>query len=71
MAYSQLPTVLDATQNDIEMILFAQCHIGSKNVQPHMEAYHHATRADGINIINFGMTWYISIHYCYPLSEDY
>lgn len=41
------------------MLLAAQCHLGSKNLQVHMEPYLWKTRPDGINIINIGKTWYV------------
>lgn len=40
------------------MMLAAQCHLGSKNLQVHMEPYVWKTRPDGINVINIGKTWY-------------
>ena len=40
------------------MLLAAQCHLGSKNLQVHMEPYLWKTRPDGINVINIGKTWY-------------
>ncbi|KJZ80202.1 hypothetical protein HIM_00052 [Hirsutella minnesotensis 3608] len=57
MAPSNLPSVLNATSQDIEMLLAAQCHLGSKNLQVHMEPYLWKTRADGVNVINIGKTW--------------
>jgi len=39
------------------MLLAAQCHLGSKNMQVHMESYLWKTRPDGINVINIGKTW--------------
>ncbi|KAL2008135.1 hypothetical protein VTN00DRAFT_8117 [Thermoascus crustaceus] len=57
MAPSQLPPIFNATSQDIEMLLAAQCHLGSKNLQVHMEPYLWKTRPDGINIINIGKTW--------------
>lgn len=33
MAPANLPSVFNATSQDIEMLLAAQCHIGSKNLQ--------------------------------------
>lgn len=39
------------------MLLAAQCHLGSKNLQVHMEPYLWKTRPDGINVINIGKTW--------------
>ena len=60
MAPSNLPSVFNATSQDIEMLLSAQCHVGSKNLQVHMEPYLWKTRPDGINIINIGKTWYVT-----------
>ena len=57
MAAKNLPPVFNATAQDIEMLLSAQCHIGSKNLQVHMEPYLWKTRPDGINVINIGKTW--------------
>ena len=59
MAPSNLPPGFNATAQDIEMLLSAQCHLGSKNLQVHMEPYLWKTRPDGINVINIGKTWYI------------
>jgi len=39
------------------MLLSAQCHIGAKNLQVHMDGYLWKTRPDGVNIINIGKTW--------------
>ena len=41
------------------MLLAAQCHLGSKNMQVHMEQYLWKTRPDGINVINIGKTWLV------------
>ncbi|KAI5820646.1 40S ribosomal protein S0 [Pyronema omphalodes] len=41
----------------MEMLLAAQCHMGSKNLQVHMDPYLYKTRPDGINLINIGKTW--------------
>jgi small subunit ribosomal protein SAe len=60
MAPSNLPAAFNATAQDIEMLLSAQCHIGSKNMQVHMEPYLWKTRPDGINVINIGKTWYVT-----------
>jgi len=57
MAPANLPSVFNATSQDIEMLLAAQCHIGSKNLQVHMNPYLWKTRADGVNVINIGKTW--------------
>ncbi len=60
MAPNQLPSIFNATSQDIEMLLAAQCHLGAKNLQVHMEPYLWKTRPDGINVINIGKTWYMS-----------
>ncbi|KAM5345828.1 hypothetical protein ACJ41O_011689 [Fusarium nematophilum] len=57
MAPSNLPSIFNATSQDIEMLLAAQCHLGSKNLQVHMENYLWKTRADGVNVLNVGKTW--------------
>ena len=33
MAPANLPPIFNATSQDIEMLLAAQCHLGSKNLQ--------------------------------------
>jgi len=54
---SKLPSVLSATDEEIQLLLAAQCHIGTKNCEKHMEPYVWKRRSDGINIINIGKTW--------------
>jgi len=39
------------------MLLAAQCHIGTKNCDKHMEPYVWKRRPDGIHVINIGKTW--------------
>ena len=55
---SNLPPIFNPTSQDIEMLLAAQSHLGSKNMQVHMEPYLWKTRPDGINVINLSKTWY-------------
>jgi small subunit ribosomal protein SAe len=57
MAPANLPSIFNATSQDIEMLLAAQCHLGSKNLQTHMEPYLWKTRQDGVNVLNIGKTW--------------
>ncbi|KAI5855356.1 ribosomal protein S2, flavodoxin-like domain-containing protein [Tricharina praecox] len=57
MSPNNLPAIFNATKEDMEMLLSAQCHMGSKNLQVHMDPYLYKTRPDGINIINIGKTW--------------
>lgn len=59
MAPSQLPPMFNPTSQDIEMLLAAQCHLGARNLQVHMDPYLWKTRADGVNVINVGKTWYV------------
>jgi len=54
---SKLPSVLSATEEEIQLLLAAQCHIGSKNCDKQMQPYVWKRRADGIHIINIGKTW--------------
>ncbi|KDQ55698.1 hypothetical protein JAAARDRAFT_37113 [Jaapia argillacea MUCL 33604] len=54
---SKLPSVLSATEEDIQMLVAAQAHIGTKNCDKHMEGYVWKRRPDGIHILNIGKTW--------------
>lgn len=54
---SKLPSILSATEEDIQLLLAAQCHIGTKNCDKQMESYVWKRRQDGIHIINIGKTW--------------
>lgn len=62
MAPSQFPPVFNPTPQDIENLLSAQCHLGSKNLQVHMEPYLWKLRPDGVHILNIGKTWYVGSH---------
>lgn len=42
---------------DIQLLLAAQCHLGTKNCDYQMERYVYKRRNDGIYIINLGKTW--------------
>ena len=44
---SKLPSILSATEEDIQLLLAAQCHIGTKNCDKHMEPYVWKRRPDG------------------------
>ena len=56
MAPSNLPPIFNATSQDIEMLLAAQCHLGYKNLKVDMDPYLCKTRPDVINVINIGKT---------------
>jgi small subunit ribosomal protein SAe len=44
-------------EEDVKLMLAANVHIGSKNINPNMERYVWRRRRDGVHIINLGMTW--------------
>jgi small subunit ribosomal protein SAe len=44
---SKLPSVLSATDEEIQLLLAAQCHIGTKNCDKQMEPYVWKRRPDG------------------------
>jgi small subunit ribosomal protein SAe len=44
---SKLPSILAATEDDMQLLLAAQCHIGTKNCDKHMETYVWKRRSDG------------------------
>lgn len=54
---SKLPSCLSATDEEIQLLLAAQCHIGTKNCDKQMEPYVWKRRIDGIHLLNIGKTW--------------
>jgi len=54
---SRVPAALNATEEDIKLLLAATAHIGTKNADIHMAPYIWKRRNDGIHIINVGKTW--------------
>jgi len=54
---SKLPSILSATDEEIQLLLAAQCHIETKNCDKQMEPYVFKRRVDGIHVINIGKTW--------------
>jgi len=54
---SRLPSILNATEEDIQLLISAQAHIGTKNANINMLPYIYKRRADGIHLINVGKTW--------------
>jgi small subunit ribosomal protein SAe len=44
-------------EEDLRMMLAAQCHIGTKNCDANMERYVWKRRRDGVHLINLGKTW--------------
>ncbi|KAJ6825504.1 putative 40S ribosomal protein Sa-2 [Iris pallida] len=49
--------VLSQKEQDIQMLLAADAHLGTKNCDFQMERYVYKRRTDGIYIINLGKTW--------------
>jgi hypothetical protein len=47
MATEKFPSILSATPEDVQLMLAAQCHIGTKNCDKSMEGYVWKRRADG------------------------
>jgi len=48
---------MSSREKDMQMMLAAQTHLGTKNVDFQMESYVYKRRSDGIHIINLGHTW--------------
>ncbi|KAB1219682.1 40S ribosomal protein SA [Morella rubra] len=58
MATSATPSrQLSQKETDIQMMLAAEVHLGTKNCDFQMERYVFKRRSDGIYIINLGKTW--------------
>eukprot|EP00752_Nemacystus_decipiens_P008291 g7412.t1 len=57
MASSSLPACLQAKEEDIQKMLAAQVHIGTRNSDSQMQDYIWRRRQDGIHILNIGKTW--------------
>jgi len=57
MSADKCPPALAATEEDIQLLLAAQCHLGTKNCDKTMEPYVWKRRADGIHVLNIGKTW--------------
>ncbi|KAH7623825.1 hypothetical protein Ndes2526B_g01073 [Nannochloris sp. 'desiccata'] len=48
---------LTQREADIQMLLAAQCHLGTKNCTAPMERYVYRRRNDGVFVFNLGKTW--------------
>jgi small subunit ribosomal protein SAe len=44
-------------EEDLKLLLAAQCYIGAKNCDPNMRRYTWRRRQDGVHVINLGKTW--------------
>lgn len=56
-AITQQPRTLTTKEADIQLMLAAEVHLGTKNCDFQMERYVFKRRNDGIYIINAGKTW--------------
>ncbi|KAI8985914.1 ribosomal protein S2, flavodoxin-like domain-containing protein [Pilobolus umbonatus] len=54
---SRIPAILNPTEEDIQLMLAADVHLGAKNANVRMNPYIFKRRADGINLINLSKTW--------------
>jgi len=52
-----IPSVLALKEEDLKMMLAAKVHLGTKNVDAHMQEYVWRRRPDGVQLINLGKTW--------------
>lgn len=52
-----LPGILQPTEEDIQKMLSAQVHIGTRNSDSNMSDYIWRRRMDGVHILNIGKTW--------------
>lgn len=57
MTFSSLPSILQPKEEDIQMMLSANVHSGTKNSDDSMKDYIWRRRQDGIYILNIGKTW--------------
>jgi small subunit ribosomal protein SAe len=57
MASNTLPACLQPKEEDIQKMLSAQVHIGTRNSDSQMKDYIWRRRHDGIHILNIGKTW--------------
>jgi small subunit ribosomal protein SAe len=54
---STLPPILAFKEEDVQKMLSAQVHIGTRNSDDQMKDYIWRRRQDGIHILNLGKTW--------------
>jgi small subunit ribosomal protein SAe len=54
---SRIPAALNATEEDIQLMLAAHTHVGAKNCETKMTPYVWRRRVDGVHLINIGKTW--------------
>jgi small subunit ribosomal protein SAe len=56
-AFASLPAVLQPKEEDIQMMLSAGVHTGTRNSDSCMQEYIWRRRDDGVHILNIGKTW--------------
>jgi small subunit ribosomal protein SAe len=56
-AFSSLPAILQPKEEDIQMMLSAGVHTGTRNSDSAMQDYIWRRRNDGVHILNIGKTW--------------
>eukprot|EP00567_Pseudictyota_dubia_P011591 CAMPEP_0197448094 /NCGR_PEP_ID=MMETSP1175-20131217/16154_1 /TAXON_ID=1003142 /ORGANISM="Triceratium dubium, Strain CCMP147" /LENGTH=309 /DNA_ID=CAMNT_0042979719 /DNA_START=42 /DNA_END=971 /DNA_ORIENTATION=+ len=56
-AFASLPPILQPKEEDIQMMLSAGVHTGTKNSDDAMKEYIWRRRNDGVHILNIGKTW--------------
>jgi len=54
---SQVPSVLNPREDDIQKMLAAEVHLGTQNLDPKMHPYLWKRRQDGFHLIDLGKTW--------------
>ena len=54
---SQFPTALQPSSEDVQKLLAAQTHIGTRNLSHQMEQYIWKRRNDGVYILDLNKTW--------------
>jgi len=52
-----LPAILQPKEEDIQMMLSAGVHTGTRNSDSQMQDYIWRRRNDGVHILNIGKTW--------------
>jgi len=56
-SFAHLPEVLQPKEEDIQMMLSAGVHTGTRNSDSQMVDYIWRRRNDGVHILNIGKTW--------------
>jgi small subunit ribosomal protein SAe len=54
---SQLPDSMRLQEDDVQKMLAARVHLGSRNLNPSMERYIYKRRADGMYVFNVAKIW--------------